>query len=325
VRIVAEQPGAEIDAKALTAGPVFDLTADNTSIEGVVLRNCVATGILLRARHFHLQSSALESCDVGVDVAENASDILLEHNRFANDRVGVRFTASNRDTVVRGNTFLQDKDAGLWAVRGSADSRGGTISVRENHFTADGSGVVAGNVAVLVERNDFANARDAAIHLLGAGGVIRGNRIQGGTAMGIVAENAGEAVIDSNELEQFATYAIMVRGSANALVRANRIHNCGYGLAFVLGDPRRPSSAVGNTIIEPKFNGIDVLGDSPILRHNQVLRPHAFALHVLDYQQPGGQTVAARPFLEGNNFRADAVQTAEDLQMPDSQAAARRQ
>jgi hypothetical protein len=68
-----------------------------------------------------------------------------------------------------------------------------------------------------------------------------------------------------------------------------------------------------------------VLGDSPILRHNQVLRPHAFALHVLDYQQPGGQTVAARPFLEGNNFRADAVQTAEDLQMPDSQAAARRQ
>ncbi|HUE47734.1 MAG TPA: right-handed parallel beta-helix repeat-containing protein [Steroidobacteraceae bacterium] len=327
VRIVAEQPGAEIDAKALTAGPVFDLTADNTSIEGVVLRNCAATGILLRARHLHLQSSAVESCDVGVDVAENASDILLEHNRFANDRVGVRFTASNPNTVVIGNTFLQDKDAGLWAVRGSADSRGGTISVRENHFTADGSGVVAGNVAVLVERNDFANARDAAIHLLGAGGVIRGNRIQGGTAMGIVAENAGEAVIDSNELEQFATYAIMVRGSANALVRANRIHNCGSGLAFVLGDPRRPSSAVGNTIIEPKFNGIDVLGDSPILRHNQVLRPHAFALHVLDYQQPDGQTAAARPFLEGNNFRADALQTAEDLQMPDSQmrAAARRE
>jgi hypothetical protein len=327
VRIVAEQPGAAIDAHGLTAGPVFDLTADNTSIEGVVLRNCAATGILLRASHIHLQSSAVESCDVGVDVAENASDILLEHNRFANDRVGVRFTASNRNTVVIGNTFLQDKDAGLWAVRGSADSRGGTISVRENHFIADGSGVIAANVAVLVERNDFANARDAAIHLLGAGGVIRGNRIQGGTAMGIVAENAGETVIDGNELEQFATYAIMVRGSENALVRANRIHNCGYGLAFVLGDPRRPSSAVGNTIIEPKFNGIDVLGDSPILRHNQVLRPHAFALHVLDYQQPGGQTIPARPFLEGNNFRADAVQSAEDLQMAETQmrAAARRQ
>ncbi|TLZ14474.1 MAG: right-handed parallel beta-helix repeat-containing protein [Gammaproteobacteria bacterium] len=275
-----------------TAGPVLDITGDYTSIEGLTLRNCSGTAILLRAAHFHLLSSVVESCDVGVDVAENAGDILLEHNRFTNDRVGVRFAAPNRNTMVVGNTFQQDKDAGLWAVRGTADGRGGAIGVRENHFIADGSGVVAGNVGLLVERNEFANARDAAIHLIGAGAVIRGNRIQGGATMGIVAENAGEAVIDSNELEQFATYAIMVRGSGNALVRANRIHNCGYGLAFVL-----------------------------------VLRPHAFALHVLDYQTPGGQTFAARPFLEGNNFRADAVQTPEDLQMPDSQmrAAARRQ
>jgi Right handed beta helix region len=327
VRILAEQPGAEIDARALPAGPVLDITGDHTSIEGLTLRNCAATGILLRAAHFHLLSSVVESCDVGVDVAENAGDILLEHNRFTNDRVGVRFTASNRNTMVVGNTFQQDKDAGLWAVRGTADGRGGTIGVRENHFIAGGSGLVAGNVGLLVERNEFANARDAAIHLIGAGAVIRGNQIRSGATMGIVAENAGEAVIDSNELEQFGTYAIMVRGSGSALVRANRIHNCGYGLAFVLGDPRHPSSAVGNTIIEPKFNGIDIIGDSPILRHNEVLRPHALALHVLDYQQPGGQTVAARPFLEGNNFRADAVQTPEDLELADSQmrAAARRQ
>ncbi len=327
MRVVAQQPGAEIDARALAAGPVFDVTGDNASIEGVVLRNRSGTAILLRAAHFHLQSSAVESCDVGVDVAENASDVLLEHNRFASDRIGMRFAASSRNTVVVGNGFLQDKDAGVWAVRGSADSRGGTISVRENHFSENGSGVVTGNVTVLLERNDFANARDAAIHLIGAGAVIRGNQIRGGTAMGIIAENAGEAVIDDNELEQFATYAIMVRSSANALVRANRIHNCGYGMAFVLGDPRKPSTVVGNTIIEPKFNGIDIIGDSPILRHNQVLRPHAFALHVMDYQQPGGENVVARPFLEGNNFRADAVQTAEDLKMPDSEmrAAARRQ
>jgi hypothetical protein len=327
VRIIAQPAGAQVDARSLGTGPVLHLTGDNTSIEGLVLRNCVATAILLRAAHFHLQSSAVESCDVGVDVAENASDVLIEHNRFANDRVGVRFSASTRNAVVVGNSFLEDKDAGLWAVRASADEHGGTISVRDNHFSAGGSGVVTGNVAVLLERNDFANARDTAIHLIGGGAVIRANQVRGGAAMGIVAENAAEAVIDSNELEQFATYAIMVHASANALVRANRIHNCGYGIALVLGDPRRPSTVVGNTIIEPKFNGIDIIGDSPILRHNQVLRPHALALHVVDYQPPGGQSVAARPFLEGNNFRADALQTAEDIQMPDSQmrAAARRQ
>src|SRR5437764_13524766 len=79
--------------------------------------------------------------------------------------------------------------------------------------------------------------------------------------------------------------------------------------------------SVGNTIIEPKFDGIDVMGDSPILRHNQVLRPHNLALHVVDYPL-GGKNVTARPFLEGNNFRANALQTAEDLQMGDTQMSA---
>ena len=322
VRIIGEQPGAEIDAQALAGGAVFDVSGANTSLEGLVLRNCPAAAILLRAAHFHLQSSTIESCDVGVDVAENASDVLLEHNRFANDRVGVRFTAPNRDTVVAGNSFMHDKAAGLWAVRGDAGARGGgTITVRDNHFNGDRSGVVAGNVAILVERNDFANAPDGAVHLVGAGAVIRGNHIGGEAPMGIIAENAREAVIDGNELEHLTTYAIMVRSSANALLRANRVHNCGEGIAFVLGDPLRPSTAVENTIIEPKFNGIDVIGDSPILRRNQVLRPHAFALHVVDYQQPGGQNVRAQPVLEGNNFRADVLQV-ENTGVP---ATARRQ
>ena len=139
--------------------------------------------------------------------------------------------------------------------------------------------------------------------------------------MGIIAENARDAIIDGNELEHLTTYAIMVRSSANALLRANRVHNCGYGIAFVLGDPLHPSTAVENTIIEPKFNGIDIIGDSPILRRNQVLQPHLFALHVVDYQQPGGQNVRAQPFLEGNNFRADALQV-ENTPVP---AGARQQ
>jgi len=317
LRISGEQPGVEIDAQALAGGPVFDVIGANTSLEGLVLRNCPAAAILLRAAHFHLQSSTIESCDVGVEVAESASDVLLEHNRFVNDRVGVRFTAPNRDTVVTGNTFMQDKVAGLWAVRGDSGARGGTITVRENHFNGDRSGVVAGNVGILVERNDFANAPDAAVHLVGAGAVIRGNHISGEAPMGIIAENAREAIIDSNELDHLTAYAIMLRSSANALVRANRVHNCGYGIAFVLGDPLRPSTAIENTIIEPKFNGIDVIGDSPILRRNQVLRPGVFALHVADFRPADGQNVRAQPFLEGNNFRADTVQVAsENTQAP---------
>jgi hypothetical protein len=81
-------------------------------------------------------------------------------------------------------------------------------------------------------------------------------------------------------------------------------------MAFVLGDTTAPSTAVDNTIIEPRFNGIDVIGDSPILRHNQVVQPHNLALHVENYQPPGGALVRAAPFLEGNSFSSNETTVA---------------
>ncbi|MGH8231754.1 MAG: right-handed parallel beta-helix repeat-containing protein, partial [Steroidobacteraceae bacterium] len=147
-------------------------------------------------------------------------------------------------------------------------------------------------------------SHEAAIHLVGAAAAIRNNRISGGESMGIVAENARGAIIDGNELDTLAAYGIMVRGSSDTLVRNNRLHGCGYGLAFVLGDTRSPSTAVDNMIIEPKFDGIDVVGDSPILRHNQVLRPHALALRVDGFQPSSGARIQAHPFLDNNSFGA---------------------
>src|SRR5579872_7022210 len=54
VSIVAP-PGTEIDAKELHAGPVFDVAAARTSIEGLLIRNCPGAAILLRSTQFHLQ------------------------------------------------------------------------------------------------------------------------------------------------------------------------------------------------------------------------------------------------------------------------------
>jgi parallel beta-helix repeat protein len=305
VRIRAE-PGTEIDGHALTAGPLLDVAGANTSIEGVHLRNCPAAAILLRAGEFQLRSSTIEACDVGVDVAENASDVLLEGNRFSGDRIGARFAASNRNGVVVGNTFAGSRDAGVWAVRAEPDTRSNAITVRENHFDGGRSGVVAANIALTLERNEFSANSESAVHLLGAGTVVRGNHVSGSQGMGIVAENASESVIEDNELDHLGAYGIMVRGSASILVRANRVYNCGYGMAFVLGQPQRPSTAVDNTIIAPQFNGIDVIGDSPVLRDNKVLQARAYPLHVIDFEQPGGGRVSAHPALENNNFRADS-------------------
>jgi parallel beta-helix repeat protein len=241
-----------------------------------------------------------------VDVAENASDVLLEGNRFSGDRIGVRFAASNHNGLVVGNTFAASRDAGVWAVRAEPDARSNAVTVRENHFAGGRSGVVAANIAVTLEHNEFSDHSESAVHLLGAGAVVRGNHVSGGQGMGIVAENASESVIEDNELDHLGAYGIMVRGSASILLRANRVHNCGYGLAFVLGQPHRPSTAVDNTIIAPQFNGIDVIGDSPVLRDNKVLQARAYPLHVIDFEQPGGGRVSAHPALENNNFRADS-------------------
>ena len=310
MRLISQPPGAEIDAQTLAGGAVLDVIGPNASIEGVVVRNCPGAAVLLRAAHFRLRSSTVESCDVGVEVAANATDVLIESNRFANDRIGVRFAAPNPETAVVGNTFAHQRAAGLWAVRGEAGTPGAAIQVHDNHFTEDYSGIVAGNIPIVVARNEFAgNTPDAAVHLIGAGVAIRDNRIAGPAATGIVGENARDAVIEGNELTRLSSYALMLRNSAGAMVRANRVSDCASGMAFVLGDPAHPSTAIGNTITEPKLNAIDVIGDSPILKNNQVVRPHALALRVTDYAPAGGPSVRAHPTLEGNNFRANTVGT----------------
>jgi parallel beta-helix repeat protein len=302
VRLVGQAAGTVIDAQSLNAGPVFDVSGPNTSIEGITVSKCPAAAVLVRSVHFKLSTTTVDSCDVGVEVAENASDTLLERNHFTKNRVGVRFAASGHNTAVANNEFKENKDAGLWAVRSASDTHDDVIGIHDNKFTEDTASIVAGNIPVLIERNDFINAHESDVHVVGAGATIRGNRINGGAAMGIVAENARGAIIDDNELEGLTAYGVMVRGSSDTLVRSNRLHNCGYGLAFVLGDKAKVSTAVDNTIIEAKFNGIDVIGDSPILRRNQVLRAHAYALKVEDFQPPNGQKVQSQPFLDNNNF-----------------------
>jgi hypothetical protein len=302
VNIVAGHAGSEIDAQALSSGPALDVAAANVSVDGVAIRHCSNAAILVRAVHFSLENATLESCDVGVDVAENAHDLLLEHNRFINDRIGVRFTAASSDTTVAANEFSGEKDAGIWAVRGQTDLQPGTLSVRANRFDSDRSGMVAGNINIIAEQNEFSGAQAAAVDLVGAGVVVRGNRVSGGSGMGIIAEGVRAAVIDNNELNGLAAYGIMIRGSSNALVRANRLYGCAYGMAFVLGDSRSPTTAVDNIIIEPRYDGIDVVGDAPILRRNHVIKPHAFAIRIEEFQRPDGSKVVSAPFLDDNSF-----------------------
>src|SRR5687768_5018274 len=88
--VAGPQSRAEVDAQGLSAGPVFDVNGQNSSIEGLTIRNCAAAGVLLRAARFRMAATTIEACDVGVDVAANAADVALEQNRFTRNRVGIR-------------------------------------------------------------------------------------------------------------------------------------------------------------------------------------------------------------------------------------------
>ena len=300
--VAGPESRAEIDAQALSADAVFDVNGPNSSIEGLTIRNCPAAGVLLRATRFRLVATTIEACDVGVDVAANAADVALEQNRFVRNRVGVRLAASIPNALVSGNRFDGHSDAGVWAVHSDPEPGDSPTIVRDNEFGDDRSGVVAGNLSMLVEENTFLDIRETAIHVIGEGLVVRANRISGSAAMGIVVENARGVVIEENELDGLSAYGIMVRGAPNTLVRANKIHHSAYGMAFVLGDGSNPSTVVDNSIVAPLYRGIDVIGDSPILRRNSVVQAGKAPLHVEDFERPDGSVARANPFRDANSF-----------------------
>jgi hypothetical protein len=299
-----------IDARAVSAAtPIFDVDAQRTVLSNLAIQGCPGTAILVRAARFTLTGTSIASCDVGVEIATSGGRIALERNHLQSDRIGVRFTAPSPDSELVKNEF-DANDSGLWMVASQASQASGAsgmLGVHDNQFVADRTGIVVGNVPVLIEQNEFDTVRDAAIHIVGAQAVVRRNRISTGTAGGIVVENAPGAIIEANEFDHLQGYAILLRGSADSLVRDNRIQSCGYGMAFVLGDVHRPDTAVDNTLIDLKYDGIDVIGDSPILRGNHVLQARVWPLHVTDFSPPQGPTVHSQPLLEKNDLQAGAA------------------
>lgn len=302
IAIVVPAGGLEIDAHRLKgSAPVFDIDADRAALSGVLIHHCPGSAVLVRAPRFRLSSSTIRACDVGVEVAATASAVGIERNVFQANRIGIRFAAPSTDTEVVKNEFNDNGTAGVWLVS-SEEVAGDAIRVHDNDFQAGPAGAVVGNVPAVLEHNEFNGQREAAVRVIGSGAVIRSNHLSSGVAAGIVVENARGALIEGNELDHLNGYAILLRAAADTLVRANRVHSCGYGMAFVLGSGQRPNTAADNTFIDLSYNGIDVIGESPILRHNQVLQARAYPLHVVDFSSQNGTVVRAQPLLERNSF-----------------------
>ena len=312
VLIEAEGPGIEIDARALAGGPVIDVDSRNSILRGFSIRGAPEQAVLARAQGLRLSEMRIEGSDEAVHVAEGLRSVLIDGNEFVDNRIGIRLATSGNGVLVRDNRFSGHQDAAVWAVGSRFEGRGaGAIALRDNWFSDDRVSLVLGNAAVQVENNEFERARDSAVYLVGEGAVVRGNRIRNGSGSGVIAQGVHGAVIENNELDHLAALAILVRGSRDILVRRNRLHHNGYGIAFVLGEAARPGVARENVLLAQRYDGIVVIGDSPVLRDNRVLTSRQAGLRLLEFVPLDGRRVAAEPLMLANvwdgNGQNDAV------------------
>ena len=82
---------------------------------------------------------------------------------------------------------------------------------------------------------------------------------------------------------------------------ANVTATNGAGLvAFVLNERGDPSVAVDNTLLTQSYDGIIVIGDSPVLRRNAARNNRGAGVRILSFQPLRGPSIASNPFLDGN-------------------------
>jgi parallel beta-helix repeat protein len=290
-------------------GPVFDVDAPNCAITGLLIRNAPEQAILARAQGLRIADLKIFGSDVAVHVAESVNNLIAENSLFENNRIGVWIATDTSGTILRNNRFSSNKDAGIWAVGGKQPSISSrtALELRSNHFEGDRLSIVAGNIAALIEDNEFVKARETALYLTGQGAIVRGNRIRNGAAIGIFAHTTQGTVIENNEVDHNQTLAMLVRSAESTLVQNNRVYNNGYGIGFVLGRPGHPSTASDNTLLSQQFDGIILIGDSPILRGNQLINNKDAGLRILDFLPSNGPKVSAVPFLADNRLEGNKL------------------
>ena len=309
IEIEGAEPGAEIDARDLGTGAVFDVDAPNSVIDGIKITNAPEQAVLVRADFFRLLNAKIVSCDEGLDAVEGIGNLIVDKTSFENNRVGITLASGGPGIIVRNNHFVGHKDAAIWAVRGSPFRVGQTrgFLLKSNYFESDRISVVAGNVPLVAEENEFVKSHEAALFVMGENAVIRGNRIRNGAGIGVVAQGTEGIVIEDNELDHNQTIALLVRSSRSALVNNNRVYDNGYGIAFVLGKRESPSFAAENSVLRQRYDGIVVIGDSPVLRRNRALNNSSSGVSVLDFIPLTGGAIAANPFLENNILQGNKL------------------
>lgn len=301
VAMVAGDSVAEIDARALTSGPVLDLQAADAIVERIRIRGAGGVGILVREPRARLLGVGLAGCEVGVEQAAGAEGLQVEQATLTENTVGVRLHSGDVGTAIRRSRFRGHREAALWAVAPAGDgAQAGGFTVSHSRFENDRLGVVVGNLTATIQDNEIAGSTVAGIYLTGPGAILRRNRVRGGAGAGVLAALTEGAVITGNEIDDNRTVGIVVSSGRNTLVQDNRIYRNGYGIVVVFGTSRSPSRVADNIVLGHSLDGLFVVGASPILERNRAMNNGAAGLRILDFRPRRGAALSADPLLVDN-------------------------
>lgn len=303
--------GTEIDAAAVKTGPGLEIGSDNSLVQGIAIVNAQTQGIVAKGRNLRLTGVRLADGGEGIHVTEAAAGLVIEKSVFERNRIGVLFEAASAG-VLRDNRFAGQRNAAVWAVRAPDAARDAArpLVIAGNRFAGDRMAVVAGNVSVVIEKNEMSGARDTAVLVIGPGAQVRNNQIRDSTGIGISVHSAPGTLVEGNEISRNRTLGILVHESGGSALQKNRVYNNGYGVALVLGEARNPVLVRDNAVLNQQYDGIVAIGDSPAIRGNQLVGNGRAGLSILDFVSRRAGRIRSQPFLEGNMLAGNAVNEA---------------
>jgi hypothetical protein len=304
VTIEGMRDDVRIDARASGGVPVFDIGTPGTIVRRLTIQGSAAEAILVRAPRVQVSQVTFDEDADGIRIVQGGDNLLIEDSVFEANGAGVRLTTGVTGVTIRRNQFVDHGEAAVFAAAASPSATAGhgpAVVLRNNKFKGDRISVVLVNVLGQVEDNNFNGAHQTAVYLTGPA-LVRRNRIQHGSGMGLYAEDADGAVIEDNEVNHNGAGGIQVRGGRLAEVRRNRVYGNGYGIIVVFGGA---NSIADNLIVNQSVDGIFVLGGAPVLRANRLMSNTLAGLRLLDYVPLKGEVVNAAPVLVDNVVQAN--------------------
>ena len=295
-----------IDADFLKDAPLFEVSGPRVAFVGLKLHGIHGTAILIQRGAVAVTGVEISNSQVGILLGGSARELMVESSAFEGNGTGILILADSRVTVL-GSRFRQHLSAGIWAALSrSSDAGKSSLVIRHNVFEDDRIGVGLINAESQVSENSFESCREVSLFVSGRAGEIKGNRLRS-SPIGIQAEETRGLLIEANEIDHNSAIGVLLRSSSRAVVRANRMHGNGYGLAVILGALESPGLVVDNVLLGQKVDGLFVLGGSPSLRDNQVVGSGAAALRILDYVPSEGRTILSNPRLERNRLIGNLI------------------